>query len=221
MEITTVEKTAEPAGTSTATVVVPAQTAATIPPVLSANSSQQAGGVKSMPTFAHIELMEKNKLTTEKLSTELRMKINAWAMGVRKYDKNPTPKLLEMNKKGSIAIADAIQNWIEKDLPEKSEAEIKAEQEAKSRAEQEKAKADRIKAESERRERELRMRRDTPPRPVQKTNEQKVAEILKEKGKIHYKELVEILGQGVGEMVQVGSIKLMNIYFTNNYKQVK
>lgn len=171
----------------------------------------QASGNNPKPVFKHIELMEKNKLTLESLPKEVRMKINAWSMGVRKHDKTPSGNLLEMNKKGSIAIADAIQDWIEKDLPEKSEEEVRAEV-AKAEA------ADKIvQEESERKERE-RIRNATPP---QKTKEQKVAEILKEKGKIHYRELVEILGQEFSsEIVKVGSIKLLNTYFTNNYKQV-
>lgn len=188
--------------------------------------------------FAHIALMEANGLKPEKLPTDLKMRINAWMMGVRKHDKNPTPKLMEMNKKGSVAIADAIQNWIEKDLPEKSEEQVLAENKAKEeKAMQEKENRERMmriknqreesereqRSELERKERELKTQRDAQEKiaMAKKSKENKVAGILKEKGKIRYKELIEILGHDVGESVQVGSIKLLNVYLTNNYKQIK
>jgi hypothetical protein len=200
---------------------------------------------KSKVVFAHMALMEANGLKQDKLPTPLKMKINAWAMGVRKYDKQPSPKLLEMNKKGSIAIADAIQDYIEKDLPDKSEEQMKAELEAKEvKAKQEQANREREEREAqermrmkrqreeserkqreelERKERELKAKKDAQDKIVsaQKSKEEKVASILKEKGKIHYKDLVEILGHDIGESVEVGSIKLLNVCFTNSYKQVK
>ena len=200
---------------------------------------------KSKAVFAHMALMEANGLKQEKLPTPLKMKINAWAMGVRKYDKQPSPKLLEMNKKGSIAIADAIQDYIEKDLPDKSEQQVKAEQQAKEaklkqeqasqereeREAQERIRMKRQREESERKqrdeiarkERELKAKRDAHDKVEsdKKSVEQTVQNILNDKGKIRYKELVEILGHDVGESVQVGSIKLLNVYFTNSYKQVK
>jgi len=248
METTVAEKTAVATGATASTEGANESTEAVVeqtPPaeLVPANgaSSEKSGKV----VFAHIALMEANSLKPEKLPTELKMKINAWAMGVRKYDKNQTPKLMEMNKKGSIAIADAIQNWIEKDLPDKSEAEMKAELEAKEiKAKQEKEtqarenenreKMMRIKTqreeserkqreELERKERELKVKRDAQEKIVlaQKSKEQKVQNILNEKGKIRYKDLVEILGHDVGESVQVGSINLLNVYLTNSYKQVK
>jgi len=189
---------------------------------------------KSKVSFAHIALMEANGLKPEKLPTPLKMRINAWAMGVRKYDKQPSPKLMEMNKKGSVAIADAIQDWIEKDLPEKSEEQILAENKAKALEKENQERIQKVKLQREeierrqrdeiaRKERELKAKKDAQDKTesAKKSIEQKVQVILNEKNKIHYKELVEILGHDVGESVQVGSIKLLNVYLTNNYRQVK
>lgn len=180
-------------------------------------------------SFTHLALMKANGLKMEDLPKELRMKINAWNMGMRKYNKQRTEKLMEMMKKGSVVVADAIQNWIERDLPEKSEAEIKAAQEkaAQEKAAQERAEAIRNQiAERKRKEAEGVRSRHKPTeearrQPPVQTNEQKVAAILEQKGKIHYKELTEILGQDVGEEVHIGSIKLLNVFLTNNYKQIK
>jgi hypothetical protein len=211
----------------------------------SVEAKPKASGNKSEPTFAHVTLMEANGIKPESLPKELKMKINAWSMGVRKYSKNPTPKLLEMVKKGSVEIADLIQDWKEKDLPEKTEEQIlaenkakeekiKKENEAKELERQNNEKAQRIKSQREeaerkqrdeiaRKERELQTKKDAQEKvaQAQKSKEQKVASILSEKGKIRYNELVEILGQDVGESVQVGSIKLLNVFLTNNYKQVE
>jgi hypothetical protein len=216
-----------PAGTTmtTGTANIESQTQASTSP--EEDKLKASGNKSDKIIFAHIALMEANGLKSEKLSTELRMKINAWAMGVRKYEKNQTPKLMEMNKKGSIAIADAIQDYIEKDLPDKSEEEMNAEKENQERMRmkrhREESERSRQREELGRKERELKARRDTQEKVVssQKSKEQKIMSILSEKERIHYKELVEILGQDVGESVQVGSIKLLNVYLTNNYKQVQ
>jgi len=182
-------------------------------------------------TFAHQELLKSKNIQSGNLPADIKMSINAWNMGLRKYNNQKTEKLLEMQKKGSVRIADSIQNWIEKDLPEKSEAEVKAENEVKLAAENEiklaaeneiKARAERERVQREDNERRARERRIRDARPPQETKEQKVAKILTERGKITYKELVEIIGQEFsGETLQIGDIKLFNVFMTNNYKQTK
>jgi hypothetical protein len=187
--------------------------------------------------YPHEEVMKANGLEKSKLPKEIKMKFNTWEMGVNKYKNQKTEKLRDMVEKGSIAIANEIQDWVEKDLPEKSEEETQAELKAKQEAEEkvkakqdadalrEKQEADtklRIRQEAENKSKEEAKRRQAVIAENKLTPEQKQQrEILKSldsKGKIDYRKLSEIIGRSVGlSAVKVGSMVLHNEYMTNNY----
>lgn len=221
-------------------------TAAVEPEVQSGAPAAQDGEPKENKgagkLFPHEQMLKDSGFAPEKLPTDIKMSINAWNMQMRKYKKTPSNNLIEGMKKTSIKIADAIQSFIEKDLPEKTEEQIQKEKDAVMKAQREKEQREKEQREREQREREqrelqakererLEMLRKQKERREQELKrqqeeeanapERKVMEIINAKGKIHYKELKEILGQNVGDSVRVGSLVLLNVPFTNSYKLYK
>lgn len=214
-------------------------TAAVEPEVQSGAPAAQEGQPKqgTGKLFPHEQILKDSGFAPEKLPTDIKMSINAWNMQMRKYKKTPSNNLIEGMKKTSIKIADAIQNFIEKDLPEKTEEEIQKEKEIAMRAQREREQREREQREREQRELQakererlemLRKQKEKREQELKRQQEEeanaperRVMEIINAKGKIHYKELKEILGQNVGDSVRVGNLVLLNVPFTNSYKLYK
>jgi len=71
-------------------------------------------------TWAHQEALTDNNLTKEDLPSNIKQKFGMFAMKEGAYRKNPTQKNLDAAKVQSVKIADMIQDWVEKDLPDET-----------------------------------------------------------------------------------------------------
>lgn len=160
--------------------------------------------------YSHLELMKEKNITMSGFPKNLRQKEAMWkTLGAKK---NKGEKLMDTLKRESIVIANEMQNFLEKDLPEKSEEEIQSHVKEK-----EKADIDKARAEAERK-RIIEARNRIPELTPEQKQEKLIFESLDENGKIHYRELTNILGRSIGlRPVRVGSIVLHNEYMTNYY----
>jgi hypothetical protein len=117
---------------------------------LAINSDKLKDESKSTePVFAHIALMAKHGIEAKSLPNNIKNDLKVWAMTRPRAEGDKSGKIIISLKKRSVVIADAIQDWIEKDYPEKSEEEVQAHINAKDEAEAKaKAESDRLEAEA-------------------------------------------------------------------------
>lgn len=157
--------------------------------------------------FEYETLLQEEKLTVKDLPNPLQAKIRGMNMLVAKLQKNPnSPSLKDSVKRCDLNVADAVQNYIEKDLPleeetpqETEEQKLKREKEDKERVEREKVLAEQGKA--------LEVKNAI------------IAKINSHPQKcIERKDLEEMLGKKIHDRIDLGGVMLRQIYLTQRFR---
>lgn len=68
-------------------------------------------------TFPHLQAIEDNQIDPNNLPVDIKKKITAFKMQFSMYEKSPTENKVQSLKMQSLKIADMIQDYVEKDLP--------------------------------------------------------------------------------------------------------
>lgn len=144
--------------------------------------------------LAHEILMQEENLKTTDLPVQIRKSINAFNMQKKKFDKKFTEKMYKNLQELTVDIAEKIQNWTERDLPEETEEPAAQESPAS----------------------------EPPPPPVETPEEkaQKIADAIKAaavKGEIKKDKLLEILGRAPLEVEIFANVKVAKLAFSKNF----
>jgi hypothetical protein len=162
------------------------------------------------------DTLQQNGKAYSDLPTNLKQKINALKAQISKAAKSANPeKSKDVIEKQDIAIADAIQNWVEKDLP------------APPPAETEEQKAARLEAEEAKKKEEEKKKSEEEAKRVEEENKNALMAIRNEIVKkanadserlIHTRDLQAILGRKPGSKERVADITLVKIWMSEKYK---
>lgn len=172
-------------------------------------------------------LLTENGKTVNDLPREIKLKINAYGAQVSKYTKAGTlDKYKENLEKQDIIIADAIQTFLEKDLPASAPKETdeqkaqreKMEAEAAKKAKEDKEAADKKRAEEEAEAAKKKAEEDAKAATMAIRNEiVKKANADKER-LVHKRDLKAILGREPKSRETVMDISLVQLWMSEKYK---
>lgn len=155
------------------------------------------------------KLLKAENKTVNDLPPEIKKKINGLKLCINTAKRNPnSQKAAESVEKNDLLIADAIQTWLEKDLPEPPPAETEEEKEAKRLA---KEKEDKEKADAAKKEADAAAVMTARNTIVEKMNAHPQRAIEKS-------DLTNILGREPGKKETIGDLKLYQVYLTTKYK---
>lgn len=73
--------------------------------------------------YPHLEALEDNNLTLKDIPEQIRRKIYQWNHKYKTFESNPTERVKENLMRDSIAMADSIQDFAEKDIDDGSQPE--------------------------------------------------------------------------------------------------
>lgn len=156
---------------------------------IDADKLKQEGGGKSDIAFAHQELISKNNINIKDLPKQLKTDIQFWNATHSRLKSDRSGKIAVSLRKRSVIIANDIQDWLERDYPEKPADEVDAhiksvEEEARKKKEQEEAhaQAEALKK-KEKEEAEAKARNEKEAREKHE-QEQKQRRILEARAKI-------------------------------------